>query len=307
MTLCYSRKTFLFLKPLIIYTSFFGILPRYNFETKKVYSSRLRIIFSVFLVCCLLMATFYGIYERTVVLYPAYNNKMLIVLDVFNDLIGLLWFTITCADIYLHKNAWDHLFHQITDLENCRSMIPENDKETCFWKNPFVQCCIFNISSLGIAFGTFTVWYLKGNELNPKNLFTRLILFYLESLIVIVTFNFILMLYHKYNALNTILGSKNCLKYNLLKYIRRTKYIYCKLDEINENFNQLFGKHLFYIFLIVAIHFLNQCSRLVQPILGTLYSIRFDTVMNIKTALYVFAAVVSKPLFAKQIICATKQ
>lgn len=294
MRVCYNRNSFLFLEPLLTFASFFGIFPKYDFNKKKIVVSTLRSVLVFVAVIAIVVEVIFALSGRARLLYPVFNSKIMIFLDIFSDVVTTFWFVAACFDACTNHKVWGHFFKQIDDIEAHKLMVADVTIENRFYRNPFVQFCLCNIFSLSGLIGIWFVWSHNGPSFNPKYLWIQLILSYIETIAALVTSNVILMIYNKYQQLVKILNLNAQINGKLLENIRTTKVLYCLMDEIMDSFNRLFGKHVLFISLIVACHTLVSLVRIVHSLVGTMYAMSFGLDFAAKNAFSLSIALVSK-------------
>lgn len=291
-----NRKTIEFLS----YASVFLIIPKWDLKNRQLCESKIRTIATVVINLLFVAMIVFSLYKRSEDLYPIYKNKLVVVLDIINECAGMVWFLITCIDTYAHKATWNRLLEQIDEMFKS-TMYPNSLKEN-FWKTPLFQFCLFHVGYIIIIIMYFISWSNEAIAIHlMPYLVSRLILMYLEMLILLIIVNFVVLMKHEYQDLDEILRREEQLNIHFTFYVKKAKKLYCLMEKIVDNFNKLFGKHLFYIYFIVGIHYLTNFSKIAHVFFGTLYGMKFGVMITAVHVMRICFALVTNILF----ICLT--
>ncbi|XP_060524885.1 uncharacterized protein LOC132701176 [Cylas formicarius] len=274
MELTYTRRSIMFLVPILFYANIFGSVPKYDFVGKRIVTSKKRLFWLAFQIVCYGAVTVYSLHGRLEHLYDIYNSNVLVLLDLATEIVGSLTICFTIVETHLNRNLWQKFFHQLADLESCTKWCDSgrNVRETNVLRNPFVQFCFVQVFWILFSLYAILVWVYRDNHFNPSYLISRLFLNYVESLRAIVIANFALLALHKYRGINKVIVQNTRRSIRMFKI----KATYLKMDDTIRTFNRLLGKQILYIFIVKSMQLVSVFSRLAQPMRVThILSIEF--------------------------------
>lgn len=227
---------------------------------------------------------------------PTLIEKILVTIEL---LIANL-FALSCfLTAICRRQYFFFLLHQITEV--ARILTKQNRRETSKWFY-IINIGIIHVIFISIHLFQMSVWWKQDYDKLERDFILIRILSYNKLFITLFVLCITKWLKQCYNNLNkwlirsikrytTVISISQDMNRNFLDELRHIKAVYGILNQIINNFNDLFGWQIFFLYLSVIISYLQNLDYIVRLANNT--SIYIKTEITISSLLETVATLVS--------------
>lgn len=286
-----STSSISVVQPIVIYLSFFCVVPWYNFKMRKLMHTKIFKCYLILLAIATLALSFFQLFERFRAFYP--NTSTVFALEDFiSETAGLSLFLATVlGSTFWNSMKWERLFVQLRNVEDSIALFSK-DKERCTTNKVFYFFFalgnIYLICLYGLDFVRFSTHY----DIYFYFLSTQ-IFRYIGFISSYIVASVAVIIKQRYEEINWICHrDSKILRARFIKTLGNVKKLYLEMLQVTQIFSKLFGWPILCLYSYSVVQILNCLSFLTKKknFDGTEYHYRFALCIHL---LYVFEIMVS--------------
>ncbi|KAJ3658277.1 hypothetical protein Zmor_010027 [Zophobas morio] len=262
--LTFSRRDIRFLKPLYYISSFWGLIPYYNFEKRSIENPKQEKIKSAMLIILIITGSLFSTAQK----HQLFRNLNLC-LDFVNDIVNcIIPVTVAIKVSFSDRDKWLRLnnsFQQIDKIFNNRGQQQSN-----FLRNPVFQCAVNVLAFIIVMLYVMGTWcYHFGIDVIFRTYLVHTFCYNCNTVLFTLITNYALAFRCRYQDLNRYLNIDTLkTKYkngsSLVPLLRQVGTLSRTLSEMVIIFNEIFGWTFVFVAAKTITHILATCMILLE-------------------------------------------